>query len=205
LALATACAAAIPANAATIVNTGPGGDALDGYTLNPDQSLAGRFIVAAPTLITGVSGWIGAYQSSTLTISLYSDSALTPGVTLYSASTPIDVQGRENAKWRGVDGQSWLVGPGAYWVGFSAGALETMVSGAPQPLDHYAYYGKSNGYWIDSGKSLDLGIQVFGQSPPSASGAVPEPATWVMMLLGFGMTGFAMRKRSNVRMTVSYG
>ena len=34
--------------------------------------------------------------------------------------------------------------------------------------------------------------------------AVPEPATWALMLLGFGMIGFAMRKRSNVRTTVSY-
>jgi len=36
------------------------------------------------------------------------------------------------------------------------------------------------------------------------SGAVPEPATWAMMLLGFGVIGFAMRKRSTVRTTVSY-
>jgi hypothetical protein len=34
--------------------------------------------------------------------------------------------------------------------------------------------------------------------------AVPEPATWAMLLLGFGMIGFAMRKRSNVGTTVSY-
>ena len=35
--------------------------------------------------------------------------------------------------------------------------------------------------------------------------AVPEPATWAMMLVGFGMVGFAMRKRSNVRTAVSFG
>jgi hypothetical protein len=34
--------------------------------------------------------------------------------------------------------------------------------------------------------------------------AVPEPATWAMMLLGFGMIGFAARRRSNVKTTVSY-
>jgi hypothetical protein len=38
----------------------------------------------------------------------------------------------------------------------------------------------------------------------SLSGAVPEPASWVMMLLGFGLVGFAIRRRSNVRTTVSY-
>lgn len=38
----------------------------------------------------------------------------------------------------------------------------------------------------------------------STAAPVPEPATWAMLLLGFGMVGFAMRKRSNVRTTVSY-
>ena len=33
-------------------------------------------------------------------------------------------------------------------------------------------------------------IDVAGDAP-----AVPEPATWAMMLLGFGATGFAMRRR----------
>lgn len=38
----------------------------------------------------------------------------------------------------------------------------------------------------------------------AAVAAVPEPATWAMMLLGFGGIGFAMRRRSQVRTTVSY-
>lgn len=31
--------------------------------------------------------------------------------------------------------------------------------------------------------------------------AVPEPATWAMMLVGFGFAGFAMRRRQNVRVS----
>ena len=31
----------------------------------------------------------------------------------------------------------------------------------------------------------------------SAVAAVPEPATWAMMLVGFGGIGFAMRRRKN--------
>jgi hypothetical protein len=47
------------------------------------------------------------------------------------------------------------------------------------------------------------GIGTLGTAS-EVSAAVPEPANWAMMLIGFGMVGFAMRKRSNVRTTVSY-
>lgn len=40
---------------------------------------------------------------------------------------------------------------------------------------------------------------------PTVSGAVPEPATWGMMILGFGAIGFAMRRRrSTMRTTVVF-
>jgi hypothetical protein len=36
------------------------------------------------------------------------------------------------------------------------------------------------------------------------NGAVPEPATWAMMMIGFGMVGFGLRRRSKIKTTVSY-
>ncbi len=38
----------------------------------------------------------------------------------------------------------------------------------------------------------------------SAAGAVPEPATWAMMILGMGAIGFTMRRRRSITTTVSY-
>lgn len=38
----------------------------------------------------------------------------------------------------------------------------------------------------------------------SVSGSVPEPATWALMILGFGAVGGAMRRRSAVRTAVAY-
>ena len=35
-------------------------------------------------------------------------------------------------------------------------------------------------------------------------GAVPEPGTWAMMLLGFGMLGFGMRRRTKVQSRVNF-
>lgn len=36
------------------------------------------------------------------------------------------------------------------------------------------------------------------------TGAVPEPGTWAMMLLGFGMLGFGLRRRAKVRTRVNF-
>lgn len=38
----------------------------------------------------------------------------------------------------------------------------------------------------------------------SATPAVPEPATWLMMILGFGLVGGVMRSKRNEKLTVSY-
>jgi hypothetical protein len=39
---------------------------------------------------------------------------------------------------------------------------------------------------------------------PNAAGAVPEPASWAMMMLGFGAIGGAMRRRRPALATVRY-
>lgn len=41
-------------------------------------------------------------------------------------------------------------------------------------------------------------------SSAAATAAVPEPATWGMMILGFGLMGYAMRRRAMVRTSVSF-
>lgn len=41
-------------------------------------------------------------------------------------------------------------------------------------------------------------------TPNAVSAAVPEPATWGMMILGMGAVGYAMRRRQKVATKVSY-
>lgn len=44
-----------------------------------------------------------------------------------------------------------------------------------------------------------------GSGGPGGGGAVPEPATWAMLILGFGVSGATMRRRSAARRsTVAY-
>ena len=47
------------------------------------------------------------------------------------------------------------------------------------------------------GTGFRLTFQVFDDAPP----AVPEPATWAMMILGFGMIGGAARQRRSIKLT----
>lgn len=48
------------------------------------------------------------------------------------------------------------------------------------------------------GTSNNFAIDTDGDAVRDGGGVVPEPAAWVMMIAGFAMIGFAMRRRSNV-------
>jgi hypothetical protein len=47
---------------------------------------------------------------------------------------------------------------------------------------------------FSTGQIIGTGVSVITQGPPAA-GAVPEPAAWVMMIVGFGLTGGLARRR----------
>lgn len=51
-------------------------------------------------------------------------------------------------------------------------------------------------------KVLNDGVGAFNGSVSAT--AVPEPGTWGMMLLGFGVIGYAMRRRGKVTTRVNY-
>ncbi|MBC7522568.1 MAG: PEPxxWA-CTERM sorting domain-containing protein [Sandarakinorhabdus sp.] len=68
-----------------------------------------------------------------------------------------------------------LIGSGS-WQNFTTTFAGT---GAPTVFDITSIVGSSGGITLDNISVSD----------------VPEPATWAMMLTGFGMLGFAMRKR----------
>ena len=60
--------------------------------------------------------------------------------------------------------------------------------------------------FFDFTQGVDGGLIDTGQGPvvnPPA-GAVPEPATWAMMIMGFGLTGLAMRYRRR-KVQIAFG
>lgn len=59
----------------------------------------------------------------------------------------------------------------------------------------------TNSFQYFDGSNLNFATNV---TLVTTGSAVPETATWAMMLAGFGMIGFAARRRSNVKTTVAY-
>ena len=55
---------------------------------------------------------------------------------------------------------------------------------------------------VTNGNLAGINVTAYAQAGIPQAGTVPEPATWAMMLVGFGAMGFAMRRRQKVR--VSY-
>ena len=51
--------------------------------------------------------------------------------------------------------------------------------------------------------ATNTGVAFLAMENTAVAG-VPEPATWAMMLAGFGAIGFALRRRPKVRTTVSF-
>ena len=70
-------------------------------------------------------------------------------------------------------------------------------------------YVQPTGYtWIEETGLAGIALDSFTFSGPQYKQldditvtAVPEPATWAMMLLGFGMVGFGLRSRRNGKVT----
>lgn len=67
--------------------------------------------------------------------------------------------------------------------------------------------------FVDATGTFDIGfssnmsatdIASFQANTSFASGAVPEPTTWAMLMLGFGCVGYAMRRRSPARARIRF-
>lgn len=185
----------VSAEAALVVDTGAAPATGPNYTLAPTQDLAGYFTLGSAITVTSVKGFINGTGGSTGTIRIYSDAALPDNANLLFSSTFTTVATPIEGLWQGVTGQNWALAAGNYWVSFSSTGDDGMFDGVASPLANYAYTGSGN--W-NQYSALNVGVQI-----ESGTGAVPEPATWAMMIGGFGMVGGSMRYRRR-KITVSF-
>jgi hypothetical protein len=178
--------AASAANATIIIDTGqpPYGGGVN-WGLNSTESLAVKFTVTSATRLTDLTGWMFAQSApGTFTVALRADGN-TPGAVLFSDTATAKLP----FAFYGVHGESWLVGPGSYWLAFEVRPGDTFdgytPNNPPSPLGPEAYSYDGTYYRYDR---LNLGVRISGDVV-----AVPEPAAWTLMLTGFLGTGAALR------------
>lgn len=103
-----------------------------------------------------------------------------------------------NTAFNGVDFSGLTFAGGATLTGFS---LDTNLSGLTSSDISFT----SNSIEFNaSGLSFANAPYYVKLNLSTSSGAVPETATWAMMIVGMGAVGFAMRRRQTVAPRVSY-
>lgn len=121
---------------------------------------------------------------------------LTTGVNTYqyAAFAPLTVSGSAQVLMRGEENPNDIM---MAYQNIGAGSIFLIT-------DQNVWDNRST-LWgaFDNETMFDNLVQGITGAPP-VSGAVPEPATWLMMIMGFGLVGGSMRrKRQTVQ--VSYG
>ena len=189
VAFVSSAVVASPAAANYVIDTGT--PLANDMQLSQSQSLAGYFTLTSATEVTSVEGFISGLDSLG-TITIYSDAAVPAASnTLFSNSFAIMSSG---GAWQGVFGQHWVLDAGSYWVGFSNSGNGNWMKGfAPTPLPQYAF--STGNIWTLSNPASAasaIGVRIDGNRFVASA---PEPASWTLMIAGFGAVGGMLRNR----------
>jgi len=80
-----------------------------------------------------------------------------------------------------------------YNMRWLTGGFSFVGDGSPTTIALQAGHGGNGGVFFDK-----ISVTSSGLSSSAPGGAVPEPAAWMMMILGFGMTGALLRRRRDL-------
>ena len=187
LSAATLLALALPAQAATVVDTGtPNGQPVGALAFDSFDWVAAQVTFASASTVDAIQGHIlGGATGETFDISLFAnDGGAGPGSLLYTTTATFGSDG-----WNGAAGLGgWNVAAGSYWVEFEIQGADTLGSssvtgalfdvGAPNPL---ATTVSTN----DAGFSYQASPLSFGlRVDASVASTVPWPSSAALMLAG---------------------
>ena len=109
--------------------------------------------------------------------------------TLDPATTPIIAGGPAWGPLGANSGECFNTGCG--YTGWIKSSYQIGAAG-----NYYVRYGVTN--WSDSAFDSGLAFDGLALNDVPIPGGVPEPATWAMMIMGFGAIGASMRRRRQV-------
>jgi hypothetical protein len=195
LALAASLVLAGASPAATLIDTGTPTGSLAAGVVDSSNFLALQFTADQAWTIDGVSAYLtGGQAGDLLAISLYASGAGLPADPLASVTFIYAGDG-----WNSASSLGWhLPAAGSYWFGIEGVVVETLASPGnwvPQgsflapagglTMPGATAFASGSGYTAYPG--LQFGLQV--------TGAVPEPASLVLLLVGLGVVaGVAVRR-----------
>lgn len=202
---AAAAAAASPAAAVTLYDQGP---PLQVSGLRADLWSADDFTVSTNSLLSGATVYL-RYAEPNIRIgidyALYADNAGRPGAILLTGSatptvTPlaaVNADGPTDVWTFNFASPTLALANTRYWLGVSQGsdrqAFATVSDGGPAGRPLISFAGSNPSGYQDFG-SRGLAFSIQGTAVAVTPG-VPEPATWALLIAGFGGIGVAMRRR----------
>jgi hypothetical protein len=117
----------------------------------------------------------------------------------YTSSTEADVN-----VWSGLNATGALLGTIHLTAQYQDGAC------AGDPTGNFCNFTASGVGFAGIARSIDFGGTAnytgydditFGSTTPGSGNPVPEPATWALMILGFGAAGASLRRRRSLAAT----
>lgn len=182
---------AAPANAA-IVDVTANGQFFTGALANESFTVNFSYdSLAAPTFAVGDYTYYLMGGDFTVTAGAFSQT--------YSGLLPLALSNDSN----GAD--EFRVG-GSYGVPYSLvlqdSTIAALVTASVLPT---AFVPTSGTFSLEGPDGIPLGIGLIAGTTFTSVAAIPEPATWAMMLIGVGAAGAMMRRqRRSVRITARY-
>jgi len=183
--LAITAVASVPAHAATLVI-----DVTDVFSVDEFGSPLneyGYFDIGADSHVTSIGWDLTFYADSPSWLSegsfFFGDSTQSVGVFL-TPGVGDDFPGTAS-----YSGSGDLVDLG---LDFNVGSDGLLYVEAYEGFDDY--FGDWDGVYLG-------GTLTVGYDPADVTPSVPEPATWAMMIAGFGLTGTALRRRQTVKVS----
>ncbi|MFW2829086.1 PEPxxWA-CTERM sorting domain-containing protein [Sphingomonas sp. ID0503] len=130
----------------------------------------------------------GSVTDGSLTFGIYDHDSSSPGSQLaYFGVNGIDLTASLNALFEGAGGEQQQVS--VYTLALSGSALAALSTGSA--AFRLTLQPPANNDLPFNGAGLDFASLTINANP-----AVPEPASWAMMIAGFGLVGGAMRRRA---------